>query len=98
MARIINRLSDRRVQTLKSPGRHADGNGLYLVVDPSGAKRWAFMSWKGGQQIEIGLGGLASVSLAMARSRAESCRREIAEGRDPRQAFRAAKTAPTFGE
>ena len=22
------------------PGRYADGNGLYLVVDPSGAKRW----------------------------------------------------------
>src|SRR5262245_7364311 len=25
-------------------GKHADGNGLYVTVDPSGAKRW---SWRG---------------------------------------------------
>lgn len=38
MARAINRLSARTVQTLIEPGRHADG--LYLVVDENGGKRW----------------------------------------------------------
>ncbi len=33
-------LSAVRVRAISEPGRYADGNGLYLVVDPSGAKRW----------------------------------------------------------
>ncbi|MEJ0097701.1 MAG: Arm DNA-binding domain-containing protein [Bauldia sp.] len=33
-------LSALRVKALDKPGRYADGNGLYLIVDPSGAKRW----------------------------------------------------------
>ena len=48
MARQVNRLSARTVATLTKPGRHADGAGLYLVVDPSGAKRWLFLfRWSG---------------------------------------------------
>jgi integrase len=98
MSDSINRLSDRRVQTLKEPGRHADGGGLYLVVDKSSAKRWVFMSWKNKRQVEIGLGGLSSVPLAMARRRAAECRRLIAEGRDPRNAVRERRCVPTFAE
>ena len=33
-------LSATKVRALKTPGRYADGNALYLVVDESGAKRW----------------------------------------------------------
>ena len=33
------KLTKNLVRTLGS-GRHGDGNGLYLVVDPSGARRW----------------------------------------------------------
>jgi hypothetical protein len=29
-----------QIRQMKKPGRHADGNGFYLVVEPSGAKRW----------------------------------------------------------
>ena len=86
MARTIQRLSARSVSTLAKPGRHADGNGLYLVVDKNGAKRWVFMSWARGRQVEAGLGGLSSVSLAMARERAQECRRLVAEGRSPTEA------------
>ncbi|HEY8248407.1 MAG TPA: integrase arm-type DNA-binding domain-containing protein [Hyphomicrobium sp.] len=43
MPRQINRLSSRTVQTIARRGRHADGAGLYLIVDKSGAKRWAFL-------------------------------------------------------
>ena len=50
MARTIQRLSARSVSTLSKPGRHADGNGLYLVIDKNGLKRWAFMSWARGRQ------------------------------------------------
>jgi integrase len=97
MVQRINRLSDRRVQSVKTPGRHADGRGLYLVVDKGGAKRWVFMSWKGGRQIEIGLGGLNSISLSAARKRAADCQASMAEGRDPREAIRGNAASVTFG-
>lgn len=98
MARTIQRLSARSVSTLSKPGRHADGNGLYLVVDKNGSKRWAFMSWARGRQVEAGLGGLSSVSLAMARERAQECRRLVAAGRSPTEARIGSKSQPTFGE
>jgi hypothetical protein len=43
MARAAKRLSARSVETITKPGYHADGDGLYLVVDKSGARRWAFI-------------------------------------------------------
>ena len=69
-----------------------------MQFSQTGAKRWVFMSWAGGQQIQHGLGGLASVSLAMARERAAECRRHVAEGRNPIEARRAKADIPTFGE
>ena len=63
MARRTKRLSARSVETLTRPGRHADGDGLYLIVDLTGAKRWAFIfRWKApgqpgpGKLREMGLG------------------------------------------
>jgi hypothetical protein len=43
MARKLSRRNSRSVMTIKKQGRHADGGGLYLVVDKSGAKRWVFL-------------------------------------------------------
>ena len=46
-----------QVRQLKVPGRYADGNGLYLVVDPSGARRWILRTVVRGKRRDIGLGG-----------------------------------------
>src|SRR3954451_22731353 len=80
MARQTKRLSARSVATLAKPGRHSDGDGLYLVVDPSGAKRWVFLFRWNGKLKEMGLGGLGSVSLAEARLLAADARRLLATG------------------
>lgn len=64
MALKLNRLNARQVATITKPGRHSDGGGLYLVVEPSGSRRWAFLfRWKAdpsqpgtGKLREIGLG------------------------------------------
>lgn len=40
MARDLNKLSNRTVQTINKPGRHSDGGGLYLVVDQAAGRRW----------------------------------------------------------
>jgi len=83
MANAINKLSDRRIRTLTKPGRHSDGGGLYLTVDPSGAKRWAFLFRQNGRLREMGLGGFHAVPLATARDLAAECRKTVALGGDP---------------
>jgi len=100
MARKVKRLSARSTVTIGKPGRHADGDGLYLVVDRSGAKRWVFMFRWAGKLKEMGLGGLSSVPLLEARVKADDARRAIAAGRNPiaerRQARAASAAAKTF--
>jgi integrase len=103
MARQVDKLTARRVQALKEPGRHSDGGGLYLVIYKSGSKRWAFIfrRKRDGKQSELGFGGLGSVSLARARELAADARAAIADGDDPRTVRDAASrdfTVPTFGE
>lgn len=101
MGQAINRLSARTVQSLKKPGRHADGAGLYLVVDKSGAKRWTFLFRKAGRLREMGLGSANAVPLAQARQLAQDARAQIAGGLDPiaekEKALVAARPKPTFG-
>jgi integrase len=98
MALKLNRLNARLIATLAEPGRHADGGGLYLIVDPSGSKRWAFLFRAQGRRREMGLGGLASVPLALARELAADMRKMVALGGDPINGRKAARTRPTFGE
>src|SRR3954452_9290874 len=83
MGREINRLTARRVQTLAQPGRHADGGGLYLVIDTAGARRWVVFYRMGGKRREMGLGSALSVSLARARDLADAARKMVADGLDP---------------
>lgn len=104
MGREVNRLSARRVATLTEIGRHADGGGLYLVVDAAGAKRWVMLFRFGGKRREMGLGPLGSVPLGKAREMAAAARELIAGGVDPIEARRtqpeavAAPKIVTFGE
>ena len=96
MARGLHRLPARSIPTAK-PGRHADGGGLYLVVDGSGARRWAFITWRERKPTEIGLGSpIKGVDLAIARDRAAECRRLQALGQDPKGWKVPARLAPTF--
>jgi integrase len=80
-----------RVRTLSQPGRHADGNGLYLVVEPSGARRWVLRIVVHGRRRDIGLGGAKLVSLAEARDLAQQYRRVARNGGDPLAARRKAR-------
>ena len=65
------------------PGRHADGNGLYLHVDDSGAKRWVLRIVIHRKRCELGLGGLSLVTLAEAREEAVRLRKIARKGGDP---------------
>lgn len=88
-----------QVRTLKVPGRYADGNGLYLVVEPSGSKRWLLRTVVQSRRRDIGLGGVSLVSLAEAREKAVGYRKLARDGGDPLAERRKAKaTIPTFAD
>ncbi len=97
MAQQVNKLSVRTVESLKAPGRHSDGGGLYLNVTESGAKSWVFLYRRVGRRREMGLGSARDVPLAHARTLAAQARQHLAGGRDP-LSVRAKPQTMTFGE
>lgn len=90
-------LSALKVKQLTEPGKYGDGNGLYLVVDKSGAKRWMLRILVNGKRTDIGLGGTSLVSLAEAREKALEYRKLARAGGDPLAAKREARRViPSF--
>ncbi len=65
------------------PGHHIDGNGLYLYVQPTGARSWIQRLVIRGKRCELGLGPVALVPLAEAREKAVANRKLAREGGDP---------------
>jgi integrase len=97
---MAGKLTARTAATTK-PGRYGDGDGLWLVVSASGARKWVFRFSFGGKVTEMGLGGASAVTLAQARSLALEARQMIAAKKNPIEARREAVGAeagkPTFG-
>jgi len=95
----LNALNAMRIGKLSSPGRYADGNGLYLVVDQSGAKRWVLRTVVRGRRRDMGLGGIKTVTLAEARVMAQKYREIARSGGDPLEKRRLeSQEVPTFKE
>ncbi|WP_412551954.1 tyrosine-type recombinase/integrase [Shimia sp. MIT910701] len=100
---LSGKLTKKLVENLGA-GRHGDGNGLYLVVDPSGARRWIVRVVVKGQKnkkgaplrTDFGLGGADIVTLNQARERALEYRRMAKQGLNPR--FNERQEVPTFEE
>ncbi len=103
MAALGGKLTKKLVENA-GPGRHGDGAGLYLVVDPSKARRWIVRVTVKGQKnrkgaplrTDFGLGGADVVTLNQARERALEYRRMAKSGLNPR--FNASREIPTFEE
>lgn len=79
---VSNQLTAAAVKNA-GPGMHADGNGLYLSVSPTGARQWAWRGTVHGRRREIGMGSARLVPLKDAREIARSWRRIAREGGDP---------------
>lgn len=86
------------IRNLTTPGKYGDGNGLFLVVAATGAKRWVQRITIRGKRCDLGLGPLSSVSLAEARELAARNRREAVAGGDPLRDKREAAAVLTFEE
>ena len=93
----MERLTGAKAKSLSKPGRHGDGDTLYLCVKASGAKSWIQRITIDGRRHDIGLGAFPVVSLAKARERAFANRVAIADGQNP-LAEKIKARIPTFRE
>jgi integrase len=77
-------LTDLAAKNLK-PGAErqeiADGRGLFLVIQPSGAKSWAYRGRINGRWAKVKLGDFPEVKLTAARALAGAARAAAHEGR-----------------
>ncbi len=94
MAGGKQKLTARAAATTK-PGRHGDGAGLYLVVSPSGARKWVYRFSYAGRVTEAGLGSADVVSLAEARDKAHEAPKLLEAGKNPIEAKRQAALVET---
>lgn len=89
-------LTARFVDTVTKPGKHFDGQGLFLRVQPNGAKQWVQRITIRGKRCELGLGSPPAIPLAKARELALANRGKAMLGGDPLQEKREAAGALTF--
>ncbi|MFM8543319.1 MAG: Arm DNA-binding domain-containing protein, partial [Chakrabartia sp.] len=62
---------------------HADGNGLYLSVKPSGSRSWVFRFQMDKRRQEMGLGSFSTLTAVEARAQAARLNAQIAAGVNP---------------
>lgn len=73
------------------PYRLADGMGLSLLVEPTGAKLWRFRFRYGGKESMVSFGAWPEVSIAEARAQRDDARRQLREGINPSAARKQAR-------
>ncbi len=104
MPKRIVPLTDVQVRNAKAKNkayRLYDGDGLILLVTPSGGKLWRFKYRFNNQERRLALGAYPAISVADARQMREEARSQVAQGIDPaavRKARKQAATAPDGGE
>ncbi|MCO7575800.1 MULTISPECIES: tyrosine-type recombinase/integrase [Pseudomonas chlororaphis group] len=79
----MGKLNPKQVENLTEPGTYEDGDGLRLVVKPTGRKSWLLRFQLAGRRREMGLGSYPEISLKNARLEASAKRRILADGVDP---------------
>lgn len=93
-------LTAAQVRTVQEPGKYHDGGGLglFLRVDPNGARFWVQRVTIRGKRCELGLGSPPLVPLAEARETATANKRLVRAGGDPLAEKRKARDVLTFGQ
>jgi integrase len=89
-------LTDKAVKAAKPKEKQykiTDGRGLFLLVLPTGGKYWHFRSRVGGKAMLISFGTYPETTLAEAREKRETARKQLANGIDPREVRKAQKIA-----
>ena len=86
MARTVRPLTATQVKNAKPREKEyklADGQGLFLLVSPTGGRYWKLDYPYNGKRKKLSLGEYPALTLAQAREEAERCRGMLAEGKEP---------------
>ena len=86
-------VSIRHSKPVDRPVKLFDGDGLFLLAMPSGARWWRFKYRLSGREKLISLGTYPDISLKLARDRRDEARRLIEAGGDPSEKRRAEKVS-----
>ena len=89
----MERMTTRRLDSLRKPGRYRADQTLYLIVEPGGSKHWVQRVVVNGRRRDLGLGSYPLTSLSEARERAWQNRQLARRGEDP---MPRATRVPTF--
>lgn len=96
----MGKLTALAVKAATQPGSYQDGEGLMLLVKPSGSRSWQLRLQVDGKRRDFGLGSASVVGLAEARAKADEVRKLYRSGTDPVAKKKADKlvqaTIPTF--
>jgi integrase len=77
------KLTDTKLRSLKTPGKHFDGHGLYLEVTQAGGRYWRMKYRHLGKENRLAFGVYPTVSLKDARDKAAQAREQLAKGENP---------------
>jgi integrase len=100
------KLSDAKCRTARgkdAPYKLADGQGLYLFVQPNGSRLWRFDYRFQGKRLTMSFGPYPDVPLAEAREAHDGARKQLRDGLNPMEERKAARLtaeasqATTFG-
>lgn len=81
----------RNAKPTDKPYRLTDGDGLYMLIQPNGAKWWRFDYRFFGKRKTLSMGIYPVITLAAAREKATTAREQIAAKIDPGETRRAEK-------
>ena len=96
MPKRIMPLSEVKIRNAKPRDKAfilTDGDGLFLLVTPSGGKLWRFRYYFDRKRKDIAFGTYPEIPLAGARQRRDEARRQLANGIDPGAVRKAIKAA-----
>ena len=94
-------LKDTQIKALEARKKSyavADGEGLSIMINPNGSKKWRFRYRVKGKAKTFSLGTYPEVSLAKAREKLRECRSMVANSIDPSTVRKEKKNAKTIEE
>ncbi|MBD8755411.1 integrase arm-type DNA-binding domain-containing protein [Pseudomonas coleopterorum] len=79
----MGKLNPKQIENLTTSGTYEDGEGLRMVVKPTGKKYWVLRYQLAGKRREMGLGSFPTITLKKAREAAAEHRKLLSQEIDP---------------
>ena len=79
----LTSLAIQNAKPSQKPFKLADGDGLFLIIQPNGSKLWRLRYFYLGKERSLSIGSYPSVTLADARAKRGEAKQQIVAGTDP---------------